>query len=239
MFNIITSLTGNNLNQGIQDFQIFYDTLFLNFKVKDNNFSNYYDFILIEKLTFDYNNISFSSDNKNYLIDFGDTSSSLPKVSINGNIFIDNILLEKEKIIFICGLSSSGLLFCPVVFEYNINQNNLLKIYPNIDDLNIWNNYSFGRYLSSQHPLVSYNNDTKILNFIFKTTNNIIENINDIELKFTNNSLQLNSINILSGSGVSNYNSFNFVKFKNYDDNIKLVLAKTDTNTIVPFSISK
>lgn len=243
MYNLYTPIISSGLlsSQGIQNINIFYNTLFLNMKTFDSDTNKYYNYLLIEKVNFDYTTSQYLVNNKNYIINFGNTNSQLPFSTSTGNCLVDNILLEKEKVVLVCGLSSlDNEKYIPTVFKYDINNNSLLRIYPKTNDIDQWKSIQLGTFLSAQNPLVSYNPETNILNYIFRTYTNSIsgnESLIDIELLYSVNTLTINNMHILTAFGNSNFTSINFVKFKNYDDNKKIVFIRSNVGSIATLSL--
>lgn len=247
MYSIYTALTGDSSNEGIKSINVFYDTLFLNFKSYDSLSGTYTDHVLIEKIKFDYDTSLIESASQGHIISFGNSETPIPFHS-TGNTFIDNILFETQKSVLICGLSSmaygltalanennviSGNSYIPIIYKYDINSDSLINIYPKMSDLSAWNSFVLGEYLSGQTPLVSFNNDTNTLNFIFKTTVDVIsptvinlDSVNDIVFKFNANELNLTNVRQLTASRTgTDFIDYDYVKFKNHSDNRKLIVS--------------
>jgi hypothetical protein len=247
MYSIYSALScGNSLNEGIKSINVFYDTLFVNFKSWDSVDNSHYENLLIEKVSFDYVTNSLNTYTNGHLLNFGDTGTRMPFRS-NGNVFIDNILLENKKTVLICGLSSitqavtaragvetvSGNAFIPVVYSYNINDDTLKHLYPPTNAVSAWSRFVFGNYLSGQTPLVSYNVETNSLNFIIKSEVKVkspsvknLDVVNDIMFSYDFNNLSLTNVRQLTALKVGdNFMNYDYVKFKNYNDNKKLIVS--------------
>ena len=253
MLNLFSSLTSTNYNlQGIKNLKVYYDTLLVNLRA---NVTTNYEFVLLEKLAFDYaDNVILGSD-KSFIINFGDVGYVEP-YKTNGNCYIDSILLEKSKNLLICGLTAlssnvsqtingqvhTGHSYVPVVYLYNINDHSLLKIYPKLEaDIQEWNAFVIGDIESTQLPIASFNGDNSNLNILFNTTRTVAGSaINCLaDLNFTyNGELELNGVQLLTSAIVSggNYSSLAFVKTAPVEDG-KLIFSYTENDTVVPFKL--
>ena len=222
MHTIIQSLTSN----GIQNMEVFFDTLVLNIKAED--YPQYFNYILIDRINFDYDTASIVPNGKEFLISFGDTEHSGPFLH-TGTSHIDNVLLEKEKRILICGLSAT----MPIVYDYSINDNTLSQVYPTTDTLLQWGNLNLGDYNSRQRTLIAYNRETNILNYVIPTIKDGGYVLNDVEITYTSSSAELSNVRSLSGFD----NSQILISLKNYNnDGEKLCITRKGT-TIYPFKL--
>jgi hypothetical protein len=89
--NTISEILKNQyLDQGIQNLEVFYDSLFLRLKIK--NGSEYKDAILIEKIEFDYANETIDRIKNAIMVDFGDTQSPEPYTT-TGNSVLEMLCL--------------------------------------------------------------------------------------------------------------------------------------------------
>lgn len=231
MYSIYSALTSvDSTTEGIKGMNVFYDTLFINFKSFDSDESEYVESVLIEKVVFDYTSNTIKTDSTGHLISFGDTGTPLPYRS-TGNTFVDNILFEDRKQVLVCGLSSlsGGNVSMPVIYEYNISDDTIKSLYPKVTDLSGWSSFLMGQYLSAQTPVVSYNPDTHSLNFLVKTKIGSLDVINDIMFIYTPNELILTNVRQLTLSSIgTDFEEYDFVKFKNYGDNKKIVVSHKD-----------
>lgn len=185
MYNIYDSIF-LNAGEGVQDFKIFYDTLFLNTKIVND--TEYLNILLIEPFKYNFDNSSLSSGGEGVLINFGNTFSSTP-LSSTGNTVVDYILDDSKKAVFIIGLSSCPNYTMPIIYSYDLNNKTLLKTFPSDNDVNDWVEFSNYEYVSTQTPFIKKGNE---LTVGFKTLSagqyylNLIEfvtNINQCYIK--------------------------------------------------------
>lgn len=213
----------------IQNIEVYYNTLVVDFKLSNGN-----NYVLVEPIKFDYDTNNIKDTDKQQLMEFGNTGTSLPYKTFTGNTYAGSIYKERNKEILICGLSAYQSAYIPTVHKYNINTGILNKLYPN--NLDEWSGINNGIYVVNQRPLVSWNPNTNVLNFLYRTVSGATENLMDFELKMHNEDVYINNINTLTASSI-NTNSFNYIDFKNYGDNEKLVLIGTDSNVIIPLKL--
>lgn len=246
MHSIYPALTSTDSSQGIKNINVFYDTMFINFKAYDADTLENIEYILIEKLKFDYNQNLIKSFSNGSIISFGDTRTALPFKSL-GNTFIDNILLEDSKTVLVCGLSAttdtitvnvgsetvSGTSFVPIIYRYDINDDVLKKLYPQTNNLSCWSNVVLGNYVSGQTPLVSFNSDTNNINFIVKSQIQVvspsarsIDVINDIMFEYNFVDVSLSNVRQLTAINVdNNFIDYDYIKMRNYGDNKKIIVS--------------
>lgn len=169
-------------NQGIQDLEIFYDSIF--FKVKILDGSSYNDAVLIEKIGFDYESETLERLKNGILVNFGDTEFSQPFKS-NGNCLVDTFLDKRDKGVWLVGLKviQNGNTI-PVVYKYDINSHGVKTIFPNSEyvnyfqDIGSFENFTFD---STVNPVANYS-DGKI-SILFQTTDSTFSYINLVVLK--------------------------------------------------------
>ncbi len=249
MHSIYTALlsSGSLSTQGIKGMKVFYDSLFLNFKVPDEFSEDITDYLLIEKLEFNYDTGLMEVAERDYLISFGNSGFAQPHLS-QGNCYGDSVLDEKNKNVVVVGLLRSdtnlvqvmsgrtftGDSYCPLIYFYDINNNALKKVYPTtqqqIDD---WNNIPLGNFNISQTPLVSLNIENSILNMMFRSTMSVTAPVSaaldclvDIEFDYNITGVTLTDVTVLTAgySSSSDVTSFEFVRLRNYNDNEKLLI---------------
>lgn len=250
---LYNALLSASINQGIKDMNVFYDTLFLNLKTYDSMSFTSVEYILIDKLLFNYDTNTIDSDKSN-IISFGNTANISPDSS-NGNCFIDNILLPDKKIVLICGLSSfatpsltaningtiiQGNSYIPVVYEYNLNSSNLNKLYPDTSS-GQWNALVLGNFVTKQNPIVTFNKNTNNLNFIFKTTlsafgSSPINSINDITFEYSNGLTLTNVRQLTSLSANNNFTDFVISKGASFDGGEKIIMSHKN-NSVQMFNL--
>ena len=249
-------LTGSSTLQGIKNIDVFYDTLFINIKADDSLTSQKKEYVLINRILFNYDTNVIDSDTGNVVF-FGDTKYNAPYAS-DGTCFIKNILLPHSKTVLMCGLSAfgnnsltanyngsiiQGGSYVPVVYHYDLNSQRLTKLYPSADDAVNWTTYVLGNFLSAHTPVVSFNNDTDNLNFLFKTTlssNNtsvLINSVNDITFKYIDNNMTLTDVRQLTSlSANNNFNNFKLIENPAYIDNTKLIMSYNN-NSVQLFNL--
>ena len=233
----ITSILSSTIEtEGIKTINIFFDTVVLNFK-------SLYEYVLIDKLIFDDGILK--TENKGYIIEFGNTGST-SSYTTSGNCYIDTFLLEKEKQLFICGLScfgenvsitvdsvpQSGLSYIPIVYKYDINNHELHKVLPNSTDFISWSAFPFGSLLNSPKIYM----DNNILKYYFFTRKSVNEEdlvfMNILSLEVQNNILQLKQFDSLSSTNIDvlptkaavSFSDKNFILFQSGEALIPTVI---------------
>lgn len=246
MNTIYSALTSNSTTQGIKGIDIFYDTSFINVKASSTYGTK--EYLLIDKLTFDYSTNVIDSETSNIIL-FGDTGSTCPR-SGNGNGLIDNILIEHDKKVLICGLSAfhmapltaysganiiSGATFVPVVYEYNLNNSKLIMLYPD-ETIASWKTIVMGNYLSGEKPTVNFDYNTNELSFLIKTSlssNNtigLIDTINDIRFNY-DNGLSFTEFRQLTALRVGNcFIDHKFMKSISYNSGDKVIVSNNNSS---------
>jgi hypothetical protein len=137
-------LTQSYNYQGIQDLKVFYDSLVFNLKIEKD--SKYYNLVLLEKTSFDYNTETISKVKNGLTVNFGDTESP-NSYTTSGNYFIDSFLDNRYKNVLLVGtrkMTNGNTI--PVIFYYNINSHSTKTVFPlqeNIDEFNSFSNYTF------------------------------------------------------------------------------------------------
>lgn len=185
-------LTKSYTNQGIQNFSVYYDSLFFNLKVKDN--SDYYNIVLIEKISFDYDqNVIKKTDNGIY-INFGNTSNS-QAFKTNGNCFVQSFYEPKEKKVFLVGVkqttSSSTV---PVLYCYDINQHSVEQIFPDSNILQEFESFDNKSFSSNFFPLASYIDNQIYL--MFKSSDSNFDYLNYLRISPKNKSAEIKQYEI-------------------------------------------
>lgn len=239
---LYTALTANGSlsASGIKNLKVFYDTLLLNFKVEN------YEYLIIENINFDYEENTITALDNSSLIQFGNTNR-YEADKTTGNGYIDTVLLEKEKILLVCGLSAyqplsqtingqthTGSAIAPIVYEYNINTHTLHNIYPS--DV-LWESHLLGNVNKYKDAAVSFNPETNILNYIIKATRTVNSSAfffwTDIELKYSQNKLTLSNMRCLTSLAI---NDVDIVSFRNYNDSEKIITT-VDGAKLISFNI--
>lgn len=193
MHSIITSLSSN----GIQQLNVFYDTLFINIKTLDDNDALYYNYLLIAPFELDYDTNIIQQSNSIKILPFGSSTTS-DKLSYETTGVVDCIEIPNKNIL-ICGLSST----CPVIKEYNLNTSKLNTIFDNSNI--IWDDYEIGQIDADNRTLVHYNGDNNTLTYV-------IPNIFETEYQLSIITFHLIKKEIID-----------FRKYSDYDNNFRLV----------------
>jgi len=171
------------LSANILDFDIWFDTIMIYIP----------DYILLAKLTFDYkaNTIYTIGDNINI-------------ISLCGGRYGGSWFFEEDKKATVCTLLStstvSGTYFYPVLYGYDLNINQLAKIYTGKD--------SSLRALTSvnltsiEDPVFTHNNDTNQYNVAFIGYNNERQGMyfTTININHYGSTYELNSYKVLTPS---------------------------------------
>jgi hypothetical protein len=180
MYNIYDSIF-TNTGEGVQDFKVFYDTLFLNTKISNN--AEFLNIVIIEPLKYDFSSSSFSSGGEGTIINFGNTNHSEPVLS-DGNTFINCILDDNNKLVFLVGLSSTSNYTIPVIYSYDLNNKEIIKEFPSDNDISEWESFTNFTYQSTQIPFIRMD---KNLHIGFKTLSAGQCYLNLIELSLNRN----------------------------------------------------
>ena len=107
MHNIYAALSSSNLTyNGIKNLNVFYDSSLINLKAFDPDTVEYPEYVVIQKLNFDYVTNTMDTKNQTIVVDFGDTNHKEAYYS-DGNCFVKNLFLEDKKIVLVSGLADS------------------------------------------------------------------------------------------------------------------------------------
>lgn len=236
MLSIYNALTANGSlsASGIKSLKVYYDTLLLNVKTEK------YEFVLLENLNFDYDTNILSSADNGSVLKFGDTNNHEPNKT-QGNGYFDSVLLEKEKVLLICGLSAyqpltqiingqshSGSALVPIVYEHDLNSHDTKLLYP-IDTS--WETNLLGNISKYSDVAVNFNIETNVLNYLIKTTRTVNSSAFsfwlDIEFIYRGNELVLSNMRSLTAN---NNNDLNIISFRNYNNSEKIVVTALGQN---------
>ena len=166
----------------------------------------------------------------------------------NGNCFIDTILHEKDKILFVCGLSSGNTVsqlqngivhtakaMTPVIFLYDINEHSSRKVYP-VDDA--WTTQPFGSIFDVDKTSVSFNPNTNKLNYFLRcerslssvsATSSVYFWV-DVDLQFTQSEFILTDVKFLSSGKI---NDVDIVANKSFNNQEKLLITNTGDDILI------
>lgn len=195
--NTVSEILKNEYSdQGIQNLEIFYDTLILRLKIKDAE--EYKDTVLIEKIEFDYASETIQKLKNGIMINFGDSLSPLPYTT-SGNTFLGNFLDNRDKGVWIVGLRTlqNGNTI-PVIYRYDINAHSVNSIFPDQQQLEEFQNLNNSNYISLTNPVVQYSNSR--ISIAFLTTNSELYYINLLVIKVSKTSAILESYNMFEYS---------------------------------------
>lgn len=233
---------------------VFYDTVFHVQKLDGH------DVLSIYKLDFDFSTEELNTKNIPFTVDFGDSGTSAPNTATL-NCFVDNLLLDNEKAVLVCGLSSVqlnlsqtingdihvGNAYCPVIYRYDINDHLLQKVYPMNDDIIQWSTMLQGNLIDIQPPLTSFDPENNALGFIFKTIRTVASSYNlrsyiDLDFTYLSRSLSLTNARIItSAASDGDYTSpLVFQKYVKTGDD-KLLIGEADisgTKKILMFQLN-
>ncbi len=198
--NTVSEILKNEyLDQGIQNLELFYDTLVLRLKIEDAG--EYKDTILIEKIEFDYASETIQRLKNGIMINFGDTLSPLPYTT-SGNTFLGNFLDSRDKGVWIVGLrTSQNGNTVPVIYKYDINKHSVKSIFPDQTQVEEFQSLDNFNYSSSSNPVVQYDSDRIIV--AFQTTDSTFYYINLLVIKVSKSSAILESYNMFKYSATS------------------------------------
>jgi len=196
--------------QGIQNLEVFYDSLFFNLKIKDS--SNNYNILLIEKIKFDYENENIERIRNSLSINFGNTGTDSPYYS-NGNCFIKAFLDKGSKRVYIVGIRqmNNGNTI-PVIYIYDINKHEILNIFPKQKDVDNFNSFSNYNFKTNSLPVCNLKNDN--LYIIFQSGSGLDNYINSLSFKIKGSSCNLQNYESVKYSNTSD------IEFINVDDDL-------------------
>lgn len=149
-------------DQGIQGLDVFYDSYVFNLKVKRG--ALYENMVLIEKLSFDYQEELIRRDRNALIIHFGDSALAAPLRS-TGNSFLGAFLDKRRKLVFLVGIRKmqSGNII-PVVYRYDINAHTTQPVFPGPADIAEFNQMPEpGVFLSVRMPRVTFKNSKLVI----------------------------------------------------------------------------
>lgn len=195
--NTISEILKNQyLDQGIQNLEVFYDTLFFRLKIKDG--AEYKDTILIEKIEFDYTNETVDRIKNAIMVDFGDTESSEPYTT-TGNSVLGCFLDKRDKGVWIIGLkiSASGNTV-PIIYKYDINSHSVKSVFPNKGQIEDFENFSGFNHIAPSNATVQYENDKIVISF--QTTDSTFLYIEVIVIKVSKSTATVESYNMFKYS---------------------------------------
>jgi hypothetical protein len=193
MYNIYDTVFSNGNTEGLQNFDIFYDTAFFNIKADDEG--KFVNLLLIEKIHLDYDTGMLDSPQNGIIINFGDTEIPQPIYS-TGNTLVNCLLDSRNKMVYVTSLSTITDRTIPIIYSYNINTHKINKEYPihsDETDLLGFTNYQFA---SSQLPLATLTDSD--LSIAFKTNDSTNDFINIMNFKVSENNTSLTSYKQLS-----------------------------------------
>jgi len=173
MTNLYSELFDKN---SIQNFEIFFDSIILDTKVQVS--TEFKNFVIIEKIKYNYNTTSFESDNKGNLIDFGDTGFTEANKT-NGNCCVDFIFNNKQKTCYIVGLSTIGNVSSPIIYRYDLNNNDVKRI---LSFTNITSSISVDSFYSEQKPFIKIS-DNNIFKLYYSSVSSTAYVLNEIEIQ--------------------------------------------------------
>lgn len=192
MYNLYTALSSLSPNQGILDSRIFFDTLMLNLRYYDADASDYHGHVIFEKINYDYDTNTVSTGDS-IILNLGELS--LDPTSCSGCQLVDCVFDTQKKTVLIVTLSALSSSFIPNIFEYNINDHDIKKIFPSsVESIN-WGNSNLGQLSNIQPPLLSVTSDK--IDLLVGTLGNTLNNYNLISFNRISN-LSLTDINILT-----------------------------------------
>lgn len=236
--NTISEILKNQYsNQGIQDLSVFYDSYVFNLKIK--NASQNYNFILIEKFSFDYISETIEREKNGILVNFGNTSSDIAFKS-TGNCYLNSFLNSKNKTIFLVGLRTmTNGNSIPIIYNYDINQHVIKPVFPKTSDVDQFKSFDNHTFKTNSVPFVKYEN-SKIY-VLFQTSNSSYNYINKLIFDASDNSADLESYEIFQypktfDIDFTNFNDTDlYYKYKNYHGILHKLISEEDniTGTVI------
>ena len=190
-------------DQGIQNLDVFYDSFIFNLKVKRG--ALYENMVLIEKLSFDYQEEIIKRDKNALVINFGDSGLAAPLMSI-GNSFLGAFLDKRRKLVFLVGIRrmQSGNII-PVVYRYEINTHTTQPVFPGTDDIAEFNTMQDpGVFFSDKLPRVSFKNSKIVI--IYQKYVDLVGYIHRITLDVRGNTAKLEEYKVYRYDRTHNLN---------------------------------
>lgn len=179
------STISNSIKNGVIDFDIFYNVIFVETK----------DYLVIDKLNYNYqtNNIEPFDSSKNFLPIYS-ADKNLEKTS---TIFFNektNQTFFAKTVLFSELSCSNKKIIYPEIYKIDVASPNLVKLYPNFETT--YQNLSVFTHLDDDtnieridKPILSYNEDTQtfLINYFAKNSNNVFVNIfHEFNIKSSN-----------------------------------------------------
>jgi len=169
MYTIYNSLTGSNESYGINFLKVFCDSVMIGVRCFDPDHDTYHGHILFEKLNYNYTD-GVMSESKAAMLNMGELAADPTSYASNG--FVDVFFNTSKKEVMLFTLSSLENSFVPYIYNYNINEHILKKIYPILsEDVDNWQTSNFGALVTNQPPLLSIT-DNKADLVVATTKNN-------------------------------------------------------------------
>lgn len=198
------------VNQGIQNLEVFYDSLLFNLKIKNN--SSNYNILLIEKIQFDYQKEDITRIKNPLILNFGDTGIDNPYYS-NGNSFIKGILNRQTKNVYLIGTRTmqNGNTI-PVVYLYDINLHEVQTVFPKQKDIINFNSFSNYSFKNDNLPICNIKNSK--LYIVFQTNDGTYNYINSLSFRLKSEICELETYESIKYSDTYN------IQFIHVDDRV-------------------
>jgi hypothetical protein len=173
------SICADIINDEIKDFDVWFDTLMLQTP----------NYILIEKIKYDYDT--------NYTYSIADDVRTINLSSDMGNKLAGTWLFDENKQVTLCILISSGSILYPSFYSLNLNTNDLIRKYTNVD---IMNQISAVSLTSIEDPVFTYNELSKTFNISFIGYSNLYNGplLNSINTHYLDDSYAIESVSVIT-----------------------------------------
>lgn len=158
MYNIYSALSSTDSNYGITLLKVFYDSLMIEVKCKDDGVNHsFYGHVLFDKINYDYTEYPLMS-NKSIILNLGLLNSDI--VPSTGNGLIDVYFNQNDKEVTVFTVSAVDDSFIPKIYNYDINNHDITLEYPIKDEYSTWTSAGLGILTASHPPLLSISDNT-------------------------------------------------------------------------------
>lgn len=200
MYNIYSALSTTDPSYGITLLKVFYDSLMIQVKCKDDGVNHsYYGHILFDKINYDYSEYPLLS-NKSIILNLGLLNSDT--VNSTGNGLIDVYFNQTDKEVKVFTLSSVENSFIPKIYNYNINNHDIELEYPLETDQSSWTAANLGTLTACHPPLLSISDNTA--DVVITTVKDDLRILNVLTFDITSKPSLVNYSKYSIGADVSN-----------------------------------
>jgi hypothetical protein len=227
MYNIYSALSSTSTDYGITRLKVFYDTLMIEVKCKDDGFNHsYYGHVLFDKINYNYTEFPLQS-NKSIVLNLGLLNSDV--VQPTGNGVVDAYFDQNEKSVTLFTVSALDNSFMPKIYKYDINNHNIAMQYPTDADKPTWTSSVLGSLTAYHPPLLSVSDTTA--DVLITTVTNEFRILNVLTFDITSKPELINYSKYSVDLGVTNV----IKKIQRVDN--ELQFYSSNQQNITPFKI--